>query len=316
MCQKRRGFTLIELLVVIAIIALLIAILMPALSVSRREGQRAKCLSNLSQQGKFASMNSVDDAESRLHTPHEISGDYWVSPGDFDWGGGNGQDQWFRSGPGGVAVPPYKGAQGRFMNRLLYGSVVTGQEDFSLFRCPGDENMVETVDYGPPSPIYKKSVFAATGNSYQGDLWYLYDEYCPSGTPSRRFGAYNRPTNLFPDASMSLLFWETRFMQAMTNTVEIADGGGQASNHSTTFGGSPAEVMGSHGKSGRFNVVCADSHVETVTLHKEGGMYRPSDFEDVVSPRPTYWRYYWRSNRWRYDNFPAETLPAGGAQGG
>ena len=46
---KRRGFTLIELLVVIAIIAILMAILMPALNRVREQGKRAVCLSNMRQ---------------------------------------------------------------------------------------------------------------------------------------------------------------------------------------------------------------------------------------------------------------------------
>jgi len=74
----KRGFTLIELLVVIAIIAILAALLLPALSTTKERAWRVKCMSNLRQIG-YATIVYTDDNNETLPTG------YWTTP----WPGEN-----------------------------------------------------------------------------------------------------------------------------------------------------------------------------------------------------------------------------------
>jgi prepilin-type N-terminal cleavage/methylation domain-containing protein len=71
------GFTLIELLVVIAIIALLMAILMPALQRVKKQARSVACLSKLKQWGMFFAMYA-EDYDSRFMAGSGVR-NRWVS---------------------------------------------------------------------------------------------------------------------------------------------------------------------------------------------------------------------------------------------
>lgn len=82
MIRRRCGFTLIELLVVMAIIAILCALLLPALSMAKAQSQRTTCLNNLKQIDVAIQLYAAANGDM---LPTTANTGYLIGPNSFDW---------------------------------------------------------------------------------------------------------------------------------------------------------------------------------------------------------------------------------------
>ncbi len=128
---RRAGFTLIELLVVIAIIAILAALLLPALSKAKEKARTTQCLSNMKQLQLCWQMYA-DDNNDRL----PLNGGT-PTPGP----GGNGlPNSWIQGGAQSDPAVPW------IVNGVLYPY----NKSVTLYACPANTRKL-TYPADPPN---------------------------------------------------------------------------------------------------------------------------------------------------------------------
>ena len=225
--MRRRAFTLVELLVVIGIIAILIAILMPALTRARDQAVRLQCMSNLR---NIMQAITMYESENKNYLPY--CG--WGNMPDMHTG-------WLYKSNGGTWIdnpPPLDFAK----TGVVYSYLKTTQ----VFKCPLHQ---ENRSSGPTEWITSYLMNGAVQD---------YGKYGPTQMTPNRVTKF-RVTDV--------ILWESGETSLMNNGPPFNDSSSFPGEWLTERHGTGSRVSGGGAiGTGGASIACFDGHVEWMSL--------------------------------------------------
>ena len=191
--NRRRGFTLIELLVVIAIIAILAALLLPALGRARLKSQAVQCMNN-GRQMMIAARLYADDNADRLPSAYGRGPTSdWIPSGDMSWTGNAVQD----------GANPVNWNVDLVVKKSLFWPYCGNSP--GIWRCPGDNQYLCRV----PSGTYAGQ--ALPRQRSMSKLSWFNGSDADSFAGSFGYTKYSKMTQVLnPGPSLTILFLDER----------------------------------------------------------------------------------------------------------
>ena len=245
--RNRKGFTLIELLVVIAIIAILMAIIMPALHRVKRQARNLICKNNLSQYGLAAKMY-LGDWDAKF-------------PYSFRW--------LYRDGGGGCRW--HDESRNLNENPDLAGDMWPYLRAKDIHLCPDFDVVARTIGTHQNCSIPLDPQYGYTMNSYlNGDAYeYVPQQYRETGLDRIRieYEVKNPSRVMFFSEENSWRVDELQNASINDNNLRATPGPGD--DHFATFHDAPSQDL-DHGYA---FAVFVDGHVERVSAYPVGNSF-------------------------------------------